>query len=129
MNNSLKKIQAWWSRKQRRREQRELKRWERLRAHGKTRFVLGAALVYGLTVAGTLDVIDNVFNDGAKISTLLYHVVLYPVIGIGLAHVHWWDMEAKYKNALIEARVKASPSGKLPPHDSPTQITADSESK
>ena len=125
MNNSLKKIQAWRSRRQ----LRSLERWERMRAQGKARFVFGGALAYGLTMAGIIDVIDNVFDGGTQFSTLLYYAIVYPVMGIVMAHVIWWDMEAKYKNALIQARVKASPSGEFLPHDLSITNYADSESK
>jgi hypothetical protein len=124
MNNSLKKFQAWRSRRQQRTEQRSLERWEKIRARGKAKFVFGSALAYGLTMAGVLDVIDKVFSGGTKYS-LLSNAILYPIMGMVLAGVTWWDMEGKYKAALIDARVKASPSGKLPSHSNPSQITAD----
>jgi hypothetical protein len=127
MNNSLKKFQAWRSRRLQRRERRALEQWEKIRARGKARFVFSSALTSGLTVAGILDVIDNVFYGGTKYSLL--SAIFYPIMGLVIALFTWWDMEGKYKSALIDARVKSSPSGELPPHDSPLQITADSESK
>lgn len=75
-------------------------------------------------MAGIFDVIDNVFYDGTEYS-LLSNAILYSIMGMVLAHVTWWDMEGKYKAALIDARVKASPSGALPSHSDPSQITAD----
>jgi hypothetical protein len=57
--------------------------------------------------------------------SLLSNAILYSIMGMVLAHVTWWDMEGKYKAALIDARVKASPSGALPSHSDPSQITAD----
>jgi hypothetical protein len=124
MNNSLKKIQAWRSRRQQSSKRRELKRWEKIRAQGKARFVFGGALTSGLTVAGVFDVIDNVFYGGTKFS-LLSNVILYPIMGLVIGLFTWWDMEGKYNAALIDARVKASPSGELPSHSNPSQITAD----
>jgi hypothetical protein len=75
-------------------------------------------------VTGILDVIDNVFYGGTKYS-LLSNAIVYPIMGMVIAHVTWWDMEGKYKAALIDARVKTSSSGALPPHDNASQITAD----
>ena len=90
---------------------------------GKTRFVFSSALTSGLTVAGILDAIDNVFYGGTKYS-LLSNAILYMIMGLVIALFSWWDMEGKYKAALIDARVKASPSGELPPHSNASQITA-----
>ena len=124
MNNSLKKFQAWRSRRQQSSERRELERWEKIRARGKARFVFGGALTSGLAVAGIFDFIDNVFYGGTKFS-LLSNVILYPIMGLVIGLFTWWDMEGKYNAALIDARVKASPSGELPSHSNPSQITAD----
>ena len=124
MNNSLKQFQAWRSRRQHRTEQRSLERWEKIRARGKARFVSGSALTCGLTAAGILDVIDNVFYGGTKYS-LLSNAILYMLMGLVIALFTWWDMEGKYNAALIDARVKASPGGQLPSHSNPSQITAD----
>jgi len=124
MNNSLKKFQAWRSRRQHRTEQRSLERWEKIRARGKAQFVFSGALTSGLTVAGILDVIDNGFYGGTKYS-LLSNAILYTIMGLVIALFTWWDMEGKYNAALIDARVKASPSGELPSHSNPSQITAD----
>ena len=124
MNNSLKKFQVWRSRRQQSSKRRELKRWEKIRARGKARFVFGGALTSGLIVAGIFDVIDNVFYGGTKFS-LLSNIILYPIMGLVIGLFTWWDMEGKYNAALIDTGVKASPSGELPSHSDPSQITAD----
>lgn len=93
---------------------RSLERWEKIRALGKTRFVFGSALAYGLTVAGIADVLDSVFYGGSKYS-LLSNTILYSIIAIVLGHVTWWDMEGKYQAALIDARRKAT--GESFPHN------------
>ena|GEM_PF-2961852 len=51
MKDWLKPIQAWRSKRQHRRQQRLLERWERVRAKGKTRFVLRIALQFMLLPA------------------------------------------------------------------------------
>jgi hypothetical protein len=71
-------------------------------------------------MAGILDVIDKAFYGGTEHS-LLSNAIVYPIMGMVLAHVTWWDMEGKYKAALIDARVKASPSGELPSHGDQSQ--------
>lgn len=125
MNSSLQKIKAWHYLRQQRTKQRSLEQWEKIRARGKAQFVFGGSLISGLAIAGVIDVIDNVFYEGTKYS-LLSNIIYYLIMGIVIALVTWWDMEGRYKAALIDARVKASPSGALPPHNSPSRITADS---
>jgi hypothetical protein len=127
MSNSLKKFQAWRLRRRIIRERRSLEWWEQTRAQGKARFVISNSLAYGLTMAGVFDVIDNIFYDGTKYSLLL-NAIGYPIMGMVLGAFTWWDMESKYKSALIDARVKASPSGALPPHSNASQITGDTAS-
>jgi hypothetical protein len=114
MNNSLKKIQAWHSRRQQRNKQRTLERWKKIRARGKTWFVFSGALSYVLAMGGILDVIDNVFYGGTKYS-LLSNTIGYSIMAMVLAPVTWWDMEGRYKAALIDGRVKASPHSKSHP--------------
>jgi hypothetical protein len=76
---------------------------------------------------GATDVYLHFF--GTQESIPLEKIIIYLLAGIVIGFDSWNTMEGKYKNALIDARVKGSPSGALPPHDSPSQITADSESK
>jgi hypothetical protein len=56
------------------------------RARGKPRFVFSSALTYGLTTAGILDVVDHFFYGGTKHS-LLSNAIVYPLMGILVAHV------------------------------------------
>ena len=106
-----KTLQSRRSLRKQRKNQRTLEQWEKTRARGKARYVFGSAIVNGLTIAGVLDVIDNVLRDGTQYS-LASNLILYSIIGVVAGFVSWWDMEGRYKAALIDARVKASPSGK-----------------
>ena len=124
MRNSLKKLQAWRSRRSQRRSQRALEQWEQIRTHGKARFVLRVALTVGLTMVGLNDVYRHVYGESAISVAMLFCYLLAGIVG---AHRGWNEMERKYKDALIEARVKASPTGELPPHNSPLRITPDSQ--
>ena len=123
MNNSLKKFQAWRSRRQ----LRSLERWEQIRAEGKARFVVRTALTYGLTVVGLIHVSDQVFLDGAQPSISLFKLIVFVLVGVVGGREGWNAREAKYQKALHEARVQASASGALPPHNNALQITADSK--
>ena len=113
MINALKNYRAWSSR----REQRELARWERIRADGKLRFVLNASLSFGLTVVGLMDV----FGER---SISLPYVIYYVLVGIPAGFLGWSNMESKYQRALHKARVPKLSNGELPPHDYPLRITS-----
>ena len=90
-------------------------------------FVFRTAITGSLTLVGAMDAYDYFFEGGHS-SISLFKLIFYLVAGIFVASQGWSDNEADYKNALIEARVNASPSGQLPPDNSPLKITADSSS-
>ena len=119
MKGPLKKYKAWRSR----RRLLALQRWEQIRTKGQARFVIQTALTWGLAVAGMLDVADHIFGYGPDFATFAGRAIYYPVAGIFVGFTSWSGMEAKYKNALIEARVKAAPSGQLPPETQASQIS------
>ena len=106
----LKRIQAWCSRRQ----LRSLERWEQIRAGGKRRFVVRTALYYGFAVVGMTDLTENLFYGRHYVS--LGHLIYYLLTGIPIALIGWSSMEARYKRALDEARIKALPSSKHTPH-------------
>jgi len=88
------------------REQRGLEKWERERTKGQARFVIRTALAYSV-----LMLMLNDFWDGGL---RLFTVVTTHLIGIVIGFVVWSINESRYKNALINARVNAAPSGELP---------------
>ena len=128
MNSTFQRIKAWRSRRQ----LRSLERWEQIRAEGKARFVFNAALTYGLTMVGLTDVCERIFYS-AQHSISLGSLIYYLLGGIPIGLIGWTSMEADYQKALretrVQARVQASPTGELPPHNSPLRITADSQSE
>jgi len=124
MNNSLTKFQPWRSRRQ----LRSLERWEQIRAEGKGRFVFNAALTYGLSVVGVTDVLERFFYSNQH-SISVGKVIYFLLAGIPIGLIGWSSREHKYQKALHEARVPASPSRELPPHNNPLQTPADSKSK
>jgi len=123
MNNSLRRIQAWRSR----REQRSLERWEEIRAEGKARFVFRTSLTFGLTMVGATDFFDRIFDIDPHTITL-GKVVYYVLAGIPIALIGWSNMEAKFQHALHEARVPALSGGEHPHNSNSLRITSDSKS-
>lgn len=118
MNNSLKKSETQPSPKQ----LRSLQQWEQIRAKGKARFIIQSALTSGLTMIGVTDVVDHVLGNG-HYSISLSWMIGYLLVGFVGAFAGWNGMEATYKNALIEARVNAAPSGALAPHTNVLQLS------
>src|SRR5687767_6810725 len=103
MNNSLKKFQAWRSRRRSRRERCSLQQWEQIRVEGKTRFVRRTALTYGLTYVGLTDVYQRVIY-GETESLILLKLIFFVLFGVLMQSSIWSDMESKYKKDLLEAR-------------------------
>src|ERR1700741_683858 len=122
MKNSLKNFQAWRSRG----SLRSLKRWERLRAEGKARFVFITALTYGLTMVGAGDVFERFFYTSQH-SVCLGNVIYYLLGGIPIGLIAWSSMESRYQKALHEAHASISPAGQLQSHYDQLQTPADSK--
>ena len=118
MKGALKKYKAWRSR----RRLLALQRWEEIRAQGQARFVVQTALTFSLAMIGMMDVLDHI-GGGSESSTLVSRAIFSPIGGIIAGFGGWSDMEAKYHNALNEARANASSSGQLPPQSPASQIS------
>lgn len=84
--------------------------------------MFGTALTYSLTLVGVMDVYEHVFESGPH-SISLFRIIFYLLVGLVFGPSGWNTRERKYKNALINARLNASPSGTL--HNNSSQITAD----
>src|SRR5215510_2786131 len=105
-SSSMKSLLQKYSSYKTQREQRGLEKWERERTKGQARFVIRTALAYSV-----LMLMLNDFWDGGL---RLFTVVTTHLIGIVIGFVVWSINESRYKNALINARVNAAPSGELP---------------
>ena len=105
MKEWLKRIQTWRSKRQHRRQQRLLERWERVRAKGKTRFVLRTALQFMLLMIVWIGTIEF-FRDGIQLSDFRFWTVGGPIVGIFIGITAWWEKEGKYKSAKLEDDIK-----------------------
>jgi hypothetical protein len=81
--------------------------------------VVESALTYSLTMVGAMNVYEHVFESGPH-SISLFRIIFYLLLGLVCGPSGWDTRERKYKNALINARVNASPSGTL--HNNPSGI-------
>ena len=113
MNSALQRIQAWRSLRKERKERRALEWWERKRVEGKTRFVWRSALVYGLSTAGVIDILQRAWYGQAD--SLLFNAIFFVVCGIIMGSMTWSEMEAKREDALRKAHAKTLPGSQTVP--------------
>ena len=90
-----------------------LQKWEKIRAKGKTRFVVQTAFVWGLTVAGMTHAFNTIFlNDPNYLS--LGRVIFTVLGGSVFGLMVWREGEKEYQKALREIRVKAVAANSSP---------------
>ena len=70
-----------------------------------------SALTFSLTVVGATDVYDHLFWS-TQHSISLFTLIWYLITGIACGFAGWSNMEGKYENALIEARLNAASQSK-----------------
>jgi hypothetical protein len=74
-------------------------------------------------MVATTDILGLVLGEDTPIDRLLFRCIWYSVNGIIMGFFGWSHWEAKYKKALLEAGVKASPDGSALPHSQAKQIS------
>jgi|SRR5215467_11256720 len=105
-SSSMKSLLQKYSSHKSKRFQRWLEKWARERTKGQARFVIRTTLAYSVLIL----MLNDFWDGGIGFFTL----VTTHLTGIVIGFVAWNVNESRYKNALIEGRVKAAPSGELP---------------
>jgi hypothetical protein len=103
MNIWMVRIRVW----RLRRQQRSVEGWSRVRAKGKSRFVIQSALYFSLLMLVATALGDYYDDSGIQFPTFLYKQIYFVLGGVLLGFVSWWKMEGRYRNAKLEARIKA----------------------
>jgi len=98
-----------------RRQLAQLESWERQRAKGKTRFVLHQALTFTVFMTVFRDLLALTSDGGSQLSDLRYHLIFYSLIGISLGWFQWWNQESKYKDSLLNRRLKTPLDNRIKP--------------
>lgn len=93
-------------------EPHSIQAWEKIKAKGKTRFVLLCALSFGAIMVGVTHAVMNIFFAPEEFS--LVRISVYLLIGIPVGTSVWKRMETNYQKALGEAGTKALPNSKNP---------------
>jgi hypothetical protein len=73
---------------------------------GQARFVIRSALLFGLIMTSSYDLLDGRF----EIST----VITSHITGLIVGFAGWWFNEREYKKALIAAHLNAARTGQIP---------------
>ena len=103
MNTWMDRIRVW----RLRRQQHSVERWSRVRAKGKARFVIQSALSFSLVMLVANALGDYYDDSGIQFPRFLYKQIYFVLGGVLLGFVSWWTMEGRYRNAKLEARIKA----------------------
>jgi hypothetical protein len=101
MNNLSKRFNAW----RRRRHLQRVAKWEHTRIHGRGRYLIRVALIWGGAMILSRSLYDYYFFGRIQISGLIYYSIAGPIVGL----VSWWINEGEYQAAKIDARVREIP--------------------
>ena len=89
------------------RRQRFFDQWSRIRAEGVVKFGLKVTTLFALSVFVTMSVWEWLENGIADRKRLLVRLVMSVIFGVILSAISWWTNEGKYKNILIDNRIRA----------------------
>ena len=89
------------------RRQRFFEQWSKIRAQGVVKFGLKGTTLFSLGVFVPLSALQF-FDDGIlNGKTLLIRFVTSVIFGVILSATSWWTNEGKYKDILIDNRIRA----------------------
>ena len=89
------------------RRQRFFEQWSRIRAEGVLKFGLKGTSLFSLGVFVPLSALQF-FDDGIlNGKRLLVRFVMSVIFGVILSAISWWTNEGRYKNILIDNRIRA----------------------
>jgi len=89
------------------RRQRFFEQWSKIRAEGAVKFGLKGTALFSVGVFVPvlfLEFFDNGVPSGKR---LLVRFITSVIFGVILSAMSWWANEGKYKNILIDKRIRA----------------------
>jgi len=84
--------------------EKDVARWEKKRAGGKWRFVLKSALLFTLSSATIIILLDLFY--GSSLETPIYYLLLLPFAGVFASLAQWWGEEGRYKNFMLDKQIE-----------------------
>jgi len=89
------------------RRQRFFEQWSKIRAEGVVKFGLKVTTLFSLGVLVPVLFLEF-FDDGIPTGKrLLVRLMMSVIFGVILSAMTWWANEGKYKNILIDNRIRA----------------------
>ena len=89
------------------RRQEFFERWSRVRAEGVFKFGLKVTTSFSLSVFVLMLVMDFLQDGIPNGKRLLVRWITCVISGVILSAMTWWTNEGKYKNILIDNRIRA----------------------
>jgi len=84
--------------------EKDAARWEKRRAGGKWRFVLRSALLFTLSSAVMVLLLDLFY--GSSLGDPMYYLLLLPFAGVLGSLGAWWREEGQYKNYMLDRHIE-----------------------
>jgi hypothetical protein len=92
------------------RRQKFFERWSKVRAEGVVKFGLKVTANFSLSVSFAMLAIEFFQDDIPNGKRLLVRWITSVILGVILSAISWWTNEGRYKNILIDNRIRARES-------------------
>ena len=89
------------------RRQRFFEKWSRIRAEGVVKFGLKVTTHFSVSLFVIMLVVEWLQDGVADAKRQLVRFVTSLIFGVVLSAISWWTNEGKYKNILIDNRIRA----------------------
>lgn len=92
--------------KEQRRRQKFVEGWSQIRAKGAFKFGLKVTTIFSLSVFVPVSAIEFFVDGIVNRKTLLMRLISSVVSGVVLSAISWWTSEGRYKNIMIDNRIR-----------------------
>ena len=89
------------------RRQRFFEKWSRIRAEGVVKFGLKVTTHFSVSLFVIMLVVEWLQDGVADAKRQLVRFAMSVIFGVILSAISWWTNEGKYKNILIDNRIRA----------------------
>lgn len=82
---------------------KEVARWEKVRAKGKMFFVLRTSIIFSLSIAILTALLNWLLTENTHFTpfNLIFLIVMSPFIGL----INWWAGDARYQNHILDKKI------------------------
>ena len=93
--------------KKERRREKFFEQWSKIRAEGAVKFGLKVTTNFSVSIFIAMAVMEFLKDGIPETKRLLVRVITTVIFGVILSAMSWWMNEGKYKNILIDKRIRA----------------------